>query len=205
MGWYADHILPRGIDFMMSGEEFSKLRAKYLASVSGRVLEVGFGSGLNLPHYPDTVRELVAVDPATLGRKLARKRLSACPFPVEFVGLTGEALPVESESVDAVVSTWTLCTIPDAAAALAEVRRVLRPGGRFHFLEHGLSPDAGTARWQNRLTPIQMRVGGGCRLNRPMAELIEAAGLRTESLDNFHMKGPRFGTYMYAGVATVAH
>jgi ubiquinone/menaquinone biosynthesis C-methylase UbiE len=200
VGWYADHVLPRGIDFMMSGEPFRELREKYLAPVAGRVLEIGFGSGLNLPHYPDTVRELIAVDPATLGRKLARKRLAACRFPVEFVDLSGQSLPVDDESVDAVVSTWTLCTIPDAQAALAEIRRVLRPDGRFHFLEHGLSPDSGVARWQRRLNPWQMRFAGGCRLNRPMATLIEGAGFRVEGLENFYMKGPRVATYMYAGV-----
>lgn len=201
MSWYADHVLPRGINLVMAGKEFRRLRARHLAGVAGRVLEIGFGSGLNLPHYPAAVTELLAVDPATVGRKLARKRLAACSFPVEFVGLTGESLPMDGGSVDAVVSTWTLCTIPDVESALAEIRRVLRPDGRFHFLEHGLSPDSGVARWQHRLNPIQERFAGGCQLNRPMTSLIESAGFRTEGLDNFYMKGPRPAAYMYAGVA----
>jgi ubiquinone/menaquinone biosynthesis C-methylase UbiE len=129
--------------------------------LDGEVLEVGFGSGLNLPHLPPAATKLYAVDPAELGRRLAAERLAEAPVPVEFVGLDGQDLPLEDDSVDRVLSTWTLCTIPDADRALHEVRRVLRPGGTFHFVEHGRSPDAKVARWQDRLNPIQQRVAGG--------------------------------------------
>ncbi len=167
------------------------------------MLELGFGAGLNLPHYPSEVERIHAVDPATVGRKLARKRLAACPIPVDFSGLDGQALPLPDDSVDAALSTWTLCTIPDLRAALAEVRRVVRPGGRLHFLEHGLSPDERVARWQRRLNPIQMKLIDGCRLDRPIDAELAGAGLVVEELDNFYMKGPKFAAYMYSGAARV--
>lgn len=201
MGFYRDQVLPRVINRFMDDEEFVVHRKPCLAKVSGRVLEIGFGSGLNLPHYPQGVERLYALDPATLGRRLAEKRIAACPFPVEFVGLYGEAIPLEDASVDAVVSTWTLCTVPDPGKALAEIRRVLKLGGGLHFVEHGRSPEERIARWQDRLTPIQRVVGGGCHLNRRIDELVLGAGLEMEELDNVYMKGPKIGTYLYKGVA----
>jgi ubiquinone/menaquinone biosynthesis C-methylase UbiE len=145
-----------------------------------------------------------AVDPAIGGRKLAAKRVAASAVPVEYVGLTGEQLPLEDESVDYVLTTWTLCTIPDVDRALCEIRRVLRPGGALHFVEHGLAPDPKVARWQDRLTPIQRRVAGGCHLNRPIAELIAGAGLDVGQVDNYFMRGPKVFGYMFEGVATKA-
>jgi ubiquinone/menaquinone biosynthesis C-methylase UbiE len=168
------------------------------------VLEVGFGSGRNVPHYPSSVARVRAVDPATAGRRLAAKRLAASAVPVEFVGLDGADLPVDDASVDHVLTTWTLCTIPDVDRALAEMRRVLRPGGAVHFIVHGRSPDAGVARWQDRLNPIQRRAFGGCHLNRPIDALLERAGLVVSPLKTFYGKGPKAFGYLYEGVATKA-
>lgn len=201
MGLYADHILPRAVAWGMSGEEYGRQRAQALAGVSGRVLELGFGAGHNLPHYPDAVSEVLALEPAEVNRKLARKRVQACPMPVTWVGLRGEEIPLDAASVDAVTSTWTLCTIPDPARALAEVRRVLRPSGAFHFLEHGLSSEPRVARWQRRLTPIHRRIAGGCHLDREIDEMIAQAGFQLERLDHPYMKGPQVIFYLYRGEA----
>jgi ubiquinone/menaquinone biosynthesis C-methylase UbiE len=170
--------------------------------LDGEVLEVGFGSGLNVPHYPAGVKRVRAVDHATVGRKLASKRLAASAVPVEFVGLGGEALPLENASVDHVLTSWTLCTIPDVEGALAEISRVLRPGGALHFVEHGRSPDPKVADWQDRLTPLQRRVFGGCHLNRPIDRLVAGAGLEMTSMDNYYVRGPRPFGYMFEGLAT---
>jgi ubiquinone/menaquinone biosynthesis C-methylase UbiE len=168
------------------------------------VLEVGFGSGRNVPYYGPGVRRVLAVDPALTGRKIAAKRVAASPTPIEYVGLDGEQLPLDDASVDDVLTTWTLCTIPDAAQALGEMRRVLRPGGALHFLEHGRSPDESVVRWQDRLTPIQRRVAGGCHLNRAIDRLVTDAGFDVSELDNYYLKGPKVFGYMYEGIATKA-
>jgi ubiquinone/menaquinone biosynthesis C-methylase UbiE len=204
MGFYTDRILPRLINRFMDDDEFVAHRKPCLEGISGQVLEIGFGSGLNLPYYPAEVRKLYALDPATLGRRLAEARIAACSFPVEFVGLYGEAIPLNDATIDAAVSTWTLCTIPEPGRALDEIRRVLRPGGRLHFVEHGRSPDPKVARWQDRLTPIQKVVGGGCHLNRKIDVLVREAGFEMERLENVYMKGPKIGTYLYKGVAVPA-
>jgi ubiquinone/menaquinone biosynthesis C-methylase UbiE len=201
MGIYDYHILPRCIDWLLSRRDCLELRERVTKGLSGRVLEIGFGSGLNLPYLPREVERLYAVDPAVVGRKLAAKRLAACPVPVDFVGLDGERLPLEASSVDAVLSTWTLCTIPDAANALGELRRVLKPSGRFHFLEHGLSPEADVAKWQRRLNPVEKVIAGGCQFVIEVETLIRDAGFDIRSLDTFYMKGPKFASYMYEGVA----
>jgi ubiquinone/menaquinone biosynthesis C-methylase UbiE len=200
MGFYEEHILPRAVDVLLGGKEFAKHRARVAAELEGDVLEVGFGSGRNVPHYPQGLKRVWAVDPATVGRKLAARRVAASPVPVEYVGLDGEDLPLEDESVDHVLTTWTLCTIPDVPRALAEIRRVLRPGGSLHFLEHGLSPDSKVARWQDRLTPIQKRIAGGCHFNRPIDQLVRDA-LEVTRLENFYMRGPKPLGYMYEGIA----
>ena len=202
MGWYEDRVLPRVVDVALRGKQFDRLRARVASGLDGEVLEVGFGSGRNVPHYPASVRRVRAVDPATLGRDLAADRVAASPVPVEFVGLDGEALPLDDASVDHVLTTWTLCTIPAVDRALDEMRRVLRPGGTLRFVEHGRSPDAGVARWQDRLTPIQRRVFGGCHLNRPIDRMLAGAGLAITQLDTYYLPGPKPFGYMYEGAAT---
>ncbi len=146
MGWYTDQIVPRFIDATLGGKRFAPLRGRAASGLSGDVVEIGFGSGLNVPHYPSSVRRVIAVDPSAVGKHLAAKRVAASAIPIEFAGLDGARLPFDDESADHVLSTWTLCTIPDVEGALGEVRRVLRPGGTFRFLEHGRSPDSRVAR-----------------------------------------------------------
>jgi ubiquinone/menaquinone biosynthesis C-methylase UbiE len=201
MGLYADQILPRGIDLVLRGGEFAGPRARVAAGLDGEVLEIGFGSGLNIPYYPDGVKRVQAVDPAAAGRRLAARRAAACPVPIEYAGSDAEVLPADDASVDHVLSTWTLCTIPDAMRALAEVRRVLRPGGAFRFVEHGLAPDPRVALFQQRLTPLQRRAFGGCHLDRRIDHLVAAAGLELTRLDTYYMKGQRPLGYTFEGVA----
>ena len=201
MGLYGDQILPRAIDLTLRSGVFAGPRARAAAELEGEVLEIGFGSGLNVPYYPAGLKRVQAVDPATAGRKLAAKRAAACDVPIEYIGADAEALPVGDASVDHVLSTWTLCTIPDAMRALAEIRRVLRPGGAFRFVEHGLAPDARVARRQQWLTPLQCRAFGGCHLNRRIDQLVAAAGLELTRLDTYYMKGPRALGYTFEGVA----
>ena len=200
MAFYRDQILPRAVNWVLGNAECLKLRQQITRGLSGQVLELGFGSGLNLPYYPAEVLKIYAVDPSTVGRKLAAERLKACPIPVEFSGLDGEDLALDSNSMDAVLSTWTLCTIPDGVRALKEMRRVLKPGGKLHFLEHGLSPETKVAKWQDRLNPVQKLVSGGCQLNLKIDDLLREAGFEIEAIDNFYMKGPKIGSYMYQGV-----
>jgi ubiquinone/menaquinone biosynthesis C-methylase UbiE len=203
MGFYEDQVLPRFIDVALGTKRLGHLRERVAAQLEGEVLEIGFGSGRNVPFYPPTVTRVRAVDPATVGRKLAEKRVAASSVPVEYVGLDGEDLPLADSSVDHVLTTWTLCTIPDVARALDEVSRVLRPGGSLHFLEHGRSPDAKVVKWQDRMTPLQRRLGGGCHLNRAIDRLITDSPLRIERLENYELPGPKSLGYMYEGVATL--
>jgi ubiquinone/menaquinone biosynthesis C-methylase UbiE len=204
MSYYGDQILPRVTDVFLGGSELRRVRARVAAGLEGEVLEVGFGSGLNVPHYPSDVRRVRAVDPATIGRKLAAKRVAASRVPVEYVGLDGQALPLGSASVDHVLITWTMCTIPDVARALSEIHRVLRLGGELHFAEHGRSPDANVAQWQDRLNPFQRRIFGGCNLNRPIDEIVEQAGLTLTQIQCYYLKGPKPLGYMFEGKATKA-
>ncbi len=201
MGWYEERVLPRVVDVALRGKQFDRVRARVAGALDGEVLEIGFGSGRNVPHYPASVRRVRAVDPATLGRDLAAERVAASAVPVEYVGLDGEVLPLDDSSVDHVLTTWTLCTIPAVDRALEEVRRVLRPGGTLRFVEHGRSPDTGIARWQDRLTPIQRRVFGGCHLNRPIDRMLTDAGLTITQLDTYYLPGPKPFGYLYEGAA----
>lgn len=201
MGFYENQLLPRLINMAMASRELTPIRARVNASLAGEVLEVGFGSGLNVPHYPSAVTRVRAVDPATVGRKLAAERVAASGIPVEYTDLDGQTLTLPSASIDHVITTWTLCSIPDVDRALIEIRRVLRPGGSFHFVEHGRSPDHSVAAWQDRLTPIQRRIAGGCHLNRPIDRLVRNAGLELVQLDNYYVKGLRPFGYMFEGVA----
>ena len=202
MGFYGDQVLPRITNVLLANRELDAVRARVAADLSGEVLEVGFGSGLNVPFYPSEVRRVLAVDPATVGRKLAAKRVAASGVPVEYVGLDGERLPLPSESVDHVLITWTMCTIPVAEEALREMHRVLRPGGGLHFAEHGRAPDTAVAVWQDRLNPLQRLWAGGCNLNRPIDRLVTQAGFDLTRLENFYMSGPKAMSYTYEGVAT---
>ncbi|MBN2622208.1 MAG: class I SAM-dependent methyltransferase [Acidimicrobiales bacterium] len=200
--FYEHQVLPRVIDRVCGVGEIGDLRARVAEGLHGDVLEIGFGSGLNQPHLPATVRRVLAVDPAVTGRRLGARRLAASDIPVEFIGLDGEDIPLPDESVDSALSTFTLCTIPDVAVALREVHRVLRPGGQLHFLEHGLSPDVRVAKWQHRLTPLQRRIAGGCHFDRRIDEIVADAGFEVVSLDNHYLKGsPRTPGYLYEGVA----
>jgi ubiquinone/menaquinone biosynthesis C-methylase UbiE len=203
MGFYADRILPHILNAAMSTKGVGDERRRCLEGVTGTVLEVGFGTGLNLPHYPGTVTKVVGVDPSRTSAKMAQARISAAPFPVEIVGLSAETIPVADGSFESVVSTFTLCSIPDVTSALREMRRALRPGGHLHFVEHGRASDPGVRRWQERLNPVQKRIGGGCHLNRPIAALVEQAGFDIEWLENGYLEGaPRFAGFLYRGVAT---
>ncbi len=201
MGFWTDRILPRLIDRALDNEDVNRLRARAARGLRGVVLEVGFGSGLNLPHLPAGVERVLAVDPALLGRRLARRRLDSSAIPVEFVGLDGQSLPLPDGSVDAALSTFTFCTIPDLGRALHEIRRVLRPGGLLHFLEHGRSEEPGIARWQERLTPLWRHVAGGCRLDLAIDRAVRDAGLEVLELEHPTMPGPRIAAYLYAGTA----
>jgi ubiquinone/menaquinone biosynthesis C-methylase UbiE len=168
------------------------LRRRVCEGLAGNVVEIGFGSGLNVPFYPASVTRVAAVEPSDLGWKMAGQRLKAAGIPVQRSGLDGQSLPLADNSFDAALSTWTLCTIPDAAAALREVRRVLKPGGTLHFLEHGLAPDERVRRWQRRLDPLEQRVFGGCHFTRPIVDLLTSAGFTISDLDVFYEKGPKF-------------
>lgn len=202
MGIYENQVLPRIIDVALGTKAMTRLRQRACAGLSGEVLEVGFGSGRNVPYYPPEVRRVRAVDPATVGRDLAAGRVAASPVPVDYIGLDGQQLPLADDAVDHVLVTWTLCTIPAADDALTEIHRVLRPGGTLRFVEHGRSPDPSVSRWQDRLTPLQRRLFGGCHLNRPIDALIQGAGLAIAELDVGYEKGPKPFTYMFQGVAT---
>lgn len=204
MGLYRDQVLPRIVDVAMRGSDVGQVRARVAAGLDGEVLEIGFGSGLNIPHYPATLTRVWAVDPAAVGRRLAAKRAAASAVPIEYIGLDAQRLPVDDASADHVLSTWTLCTIPDPMVALAELIRVLRPGGAFHFVEHGRSPDTGVARMQDRLNPLQRLVFGGCNLNRPIDQLVTASGLELTRLETYYMKGPRAMEYTFEGIAVKA-
>ena len=188
MGLYDDQVLPRIINVVCNMKPLRAYRQRVCQGLGGQVVEVGFGSGLNVPYYPPEVRSVVAIEPADTGWSLAGKRVAGSSVPVERKGLDGQSLPLPDDSCDTALSTYTLCTIPDVAAALQEIRRVLKPGGAFHFLEHGLAPDEGVRRWQHRLEPIQKRVAGGCHLTRPIADLVTDAGFTIKEIDVFYEK-----------------
>src|SRR5574341_2452167 len=202
MGLYATYVFPRLMDWGTGSLRCQEQREMALEHVHGRALEIGFGTGLNLPHYPTAVTSLTALDPARLLPKKVAQRIAAAAMPVTVVHCSAERLPFEDQQFDCVVSTWTLCTIPDAIVALREVRRVLKPGGRYVFLEHGRSRDPRVATWQDRLNPLQRIIGCGCNLNRPIDRLVELSGLRLDRLERYGMPGiPRLVGEMYRGVA----
>ena len=203
MGFYSKHVFPRLMDWTLGSPQFGKYRRRALEPASGRVLEVGFGTGLNLSYYPEAVTEIVALDPESMLEERVARRIEESPVPVTFVQLDASgALPFADGTFDAVVTTFTLCSIARVGAALAEMRRVMKADGRYLFFEHGRSEDAGTARWQDRLNPIQNVIGAGCHLNRPIDRLIMQEGLAIERLERFLLpKTPRLFAEMYRGTA----
>jgi SAM-dependent methyltransferase len=205
VGLWADQVLPRVIDRQLSRPEIDAVRRRVCAGLSGDVVEIGFGSGLNVPHYPRAVTRVVAVDPSARAWSLARRRVAGSRTPVLRGGRDGQQLTQPDASADCVLTTYSLCTVPDAARTLAEARRVLRPGGTLHFLEHGVSPDSGVARWQRLLDPLHAVVAGGCHLTRPIDRLVTDAGFTMDSLDTHYLPGPDLNrpfAYTYLGVAT---
>jgi len=190
VGVWGDRLLPRLLDSMGSAPEITRLRVAVCADLHGTVLELGFGSGLNVPYYPAAVTEVLAVEPSDQGWALSERRRAASLVPVRRSGLDGQRLTEPDDSVDCVLSTLTLCTIPDVARALAEVRRVLRPGGTLHVFEHGLAPDPGVETWQHRPEPLQKRVFGGCHLTRDVPWLLTEAGFRLDRRDAQYLDGP---------------
>ena len=202
MQFYDRHILPRLIDYACGMGEVMKTRSKIVPQAEGRVLEIGIGTGLNLGFYdPARVQVVIGVDPAAQMQALARQRAAAIAIPVETIALELGEIQAGDASFDSIVCTFTLCTIPDAAAALKEMRRVLKPGGRLLFAEHGLAPDAPVVRWQHRLTPLWKPLAGGCHLNRDIPRLIEAGGFAIRELHTGYLQGPRPMTFVYRGWA----
>lgn len=201
MSLYGRFILPWLTHLAMSNKALTVERARWIPLASGVVLEIGTGSGLNLPFYRSNVRTLYALEPSEPLRRMAASRARSASMPVEFLAASAEAIPLPDASIDVVATTWTLCTIGDAGRALREFRRVLRPEGRVIFVEHGLSPQPAVAWWQNRLTPVWRRIAGGCHLNRPIDRMIVAGGFAIEGLECGYIRGPRFGTYLYRGIA----
>lgn len=202
-GLYAQHIFPRLMDWVMRGTRFQEERKRTLHELHGSVLEIGFGTGLNLPHYPKAVTWLTAVEPYNLLPHRVTQRSVEAPMPIEVLRVTAEQLPFEDKKFDCALSTWTLCTIPDAVAALREVRRVLKPNGLLIFLEHGRSDDAKVARWQDLINPLQRLLACGCNLNRAIDGLVAEAGFKILNLDRYTMPGwPRIAAEMYRGTAS---
>jgi ubiquinone/menaquinone biosynthesis C-methylase UbiE len=204
VGIYRKYILPRCLDVVMQNCEQARLRAEWVPLARGDVLEVGIGSGLNLAYYTPEVRRLIGVDPSPELLQMASRRAERIARPTEWLSQSAEQrLPIENATVDTVVMTWVLCSISSAASALAEVRRVMKPGARLIFLEHGRSPETRIAAWQDRLTPAWRRIAGGCTLNRDMNALITGAGFKISMLQTGYMVGPKPMTYMYKGIAEV--
>jgi ubiquinone/menaquinone biosynthesis C-methylase UbiE len=204
MGVYAKYVLPRMLDLLCRNKDAARLRAIWVPRARGDVLELGMGSGLNLPFYSQDVRRVYGVEPSLEMSAIARKRMHGERDVEFFLQSAEERLPMGDNSVDTVVSTWTLCTIPDVQRALREAKRLLKPEGQMIFIEHGRSPDPRVVAWQDRLTPAWKHIGGGCHLNRPIVELIEGAGFRVGELKNEYLPGPRLMTYIFQGIAQKA-
>jgi len=206
MAWWTEHVVPRVTDATLRGRAVGESRARVCAGLSGRVLELGFGGGLNLVHLPPEVASIGAVEPSDLGWRISERRRARSSVPVVRIGLDGQSVAAEDASYDGALCTFTLCTIPDPLAALAEVRRLVRQGGTFAFLEHGLASDERTQRWQHRLDPWQQRLAGGCHLIRDPAALVEQSGMRLRAVDTGDLpgfSGPAALTFGYLGTATV--
>jgi ubiquinone/menaquinone biosynthesis C-methylase UbiE len=201
MGLYSRYVLPRLIDASCRNKEVSELRKQVLPAAKGIVVEVGIGSALNLPYYSPAVTHLYGIDTSSELLQIAQRRAQANRFPVTLLHQTAERIPLENHSADTVVMTWVLCSIANDHAALQEIKRILKPTGRLLFLEHGLAPEPKIQSWQNRLTPMWKRIGGGCCLNKKIDGLISRAGFAVMELHNFYMPGPRPMAYIYRGLA----
>jgi ubiquinone/menaquinone biosynthesis C-methylase UbiE len=201
MSFYENWILPSILDLAMQQKQLVEYRKTVVGEARGKVLEIGAGSGLNFPFYGDQVQRVLALDPSARLLGFARRRAAAAKVPVEFLLGSATAIPLPDNSIDTVVMTWTLCSIPDASAALAEMRRVLKGDGQLLFVEHGLAPDPAVEKWQHRLTPAWRHIAGGCHLNRKMDEMIQSAGFDLKKLQTGYAPGPRPMTFMYEGCA----
>ncbi len=202
MGFYEKYVLPVAINFAMKQKQIGRQREKVVPLAEGRILEVGIGSGLNLSYYDtNKVDKVWGLDPSTELRVKAEAEAANVPFNVEFIGLEAEEIPLDGASVDTVLVTYTLCTIPDVVKAMSGMRRVLKPGGNLIFCEHGRAPDESVRRWQDRLNPIWGKLGGGCNLNRAIPELIQQGGFTVKHLDKMYIPGPKFASYNYWGTA----
>lgn len=202
MGFYADQFLPRIQNKVMDRKATRAVRARVCSGLHGDVLEIGFGTGLNVAYYPSEVTKILAIEPSSVCMRIAGPRIAQSEPEVEMAGLDGQHLDLPTGSVDAVLSTWTMCTIPDLVTALAEIKRVLKPGGSLHFVEHGHAPDPPVARWQERIEPLNKRLAGGCHLTRAIAEMVEQAGFAVEHLDTYYLKSePKPFAYTFEGRA----
>ena len=201
MGFYGDVVIPKLCAMAMRNERLVPYRRRVVGAAEGRVLEIGIGSGMNLPYYGAAVREVVGIEPSARLREMTRQAATGASVAVSLIEGSAEAMPLDAMSFDTVLTSWTLCSIADARRALGEMRRVLKPGGRLLFVEHGMAPDRGVLWWQDVLTPAWSRLSGGCHLNRPIRALVEGAGFRCERLDTGYMPGPRPMTFMYEGSA----
>ena len=204
MGFYRRHIVPCLTHLAMSQKQLLPFRRHIVGAAEGRVLEIGVGSGLNFPLYGAAADSVIGLEPSAELLRMARARARHAAVPVTLLDASAEAIPLDAGSIDTVVTTWTLCTIPNASRALAEMRRVLKPSGALLFVEHGRAPEAGVARWQDRLDPLWSRLAGGCHLNRKMDDLLADNGFRIEALQNPRLPGPRTHTYLYEGRARAA-
>lgn len=205
MGFYANHVLPHVIHLACGSEPVAKQRQKVVPQAAGRVLEIGMGSGHNLRFYDPTRVEMVwGLEPSEGMRRKASEQLARAPFEVRWLDLPGEQIPLDDASADCVLMTYTLCTIPDVPAALAQMRRVLKPGGKLIFCEHGAAPDEKVRRWQDRINPLWQRLAGGCNVNRPIPHCLEEAGFAIRQLETMYLPGPRFAGFNYWGFATHA-
>ena len=202
MSLYQKYILPKLLNLAMKAPAMSKLRSELIPFAKGKVLEIGLGSGLNLPHYRD-ISELIALEPSEELLALVQENSGEPKFPTEMLKASAEDIPLDSNTFDTVVMTWTLCSVTDPISALSEIKRVIKPGGNVIFAEHGQSPDENIRRWQRRINPVWSRIAGGCQLNREIEILYESSGFKFKSIERGYIEGPKFATYNYRGIATL--